>query len=56
MGTFALFIAKAWRKNGVKAIEHGGETWINQGHLQEELDLSNISAKIQYYSDEFKKA
>ena len=28
--------------------------WINQGHLQEELDLSNTSDRKQYYSDEFK--
>ena len=25
MNTVALFTAKAWRKNGVEAIEYGGE-------------------------------
>ena len=30
MDTFALFTAT---KNGVEAIEYGGEIWINQGHL-----------------------
>ena len=33
MDTFALFTAKKWIKNGVEAIEYGGEIWINQGHL-----------------------
>ena len=28
---------------------------MNQGHLQEKLDLSNISDRTQYYSDEFEK-
>ena len=34
MNTFTLFTAKAWKKNGVEAIEYGGEIWINQRHLQ----------------------
>ena len=50
-----LFTAKAWGKNVADAIEYGGEIWINQGHLQEKLDIANISDRIQYYSDEFKK-
>ena len=49
----ALFTAKAWGKNDVEAIECSAEIWINQGHLQEKLDLSNISDRTQYYSDEF---
>ena len=53
MNTFALFTVKAWRKNGVEAIEYGDEIWINQEHLQEKPDLSNISDRTQYYSDEF---
>ena len=40
------FTVNAWRKNGA-------EKWINQGHLQEKRDLSNISDRTQYYSDEF---
>ena len=52
---FASFTAQVWRKNGVEAIEYGGEIWINQGHLQEKLDLSNISDRTQYYCDEFIK-
>ena len=48
---FALFIAQAWRKNGVEAIEYCGKIWINQG----KLDPSNISDRTQYYSEEFKK-
>ena len=42
-------------KNGVEAIEYGGKIWINQGHLQEKLDIANIADRTQYYSDEFKK-
>ena len=55
MNAFALFTVKACRRNGVEAIEYGDEIWINQEHLQEKPDLSNISDRTQYYSDEFKK-
>ena len=55
MDSFTLFTANAWRKNDVEVIEYGGKIWINQGHLQEKLDLLNISDWTQYYSDEFKK-
>ena len=55
LDVFPLFTAKAWRKNDVEVTEHEGEICINQGYLQEELDLSNISDKTQYYSDKFKK-
>ena len=55
MDPFPLFTAKAWRKTGVDAIEYGGEIWINQGHLEEKLDLSNISDRTQYYSDKLTK-
>ena len=55
MDSFALFTANAWRKNGFEVIEYGSKIWINQGHLQEKLGIANISDKIQYYSDEFKK-
>ena len=53
MDSFALFTAKAWRKNGVEAIEYGGVIWTNKGHLQEKLGVLNISDRTQYYSDEF---
>ena len=53
MNTFALFTAKAWKKNGVEAIEYGGERWINQGHYQENLDIANIADRTQYYSSKF---
>ena len=39
MDPFALFTAKAWKKNHVEFIEYGGEIWINQEHLQEELSI-----------------
>ena len=55
MDSFALFTAKAWEKNGVEAIEYGGEIWINEGHLQKELGLLNISDGTQYYSEKFLK-
>ena len=55
MDSFALFIANAQRKNNVKAIQYSCKIWINQGHLQEKLDIANISDRNQYYSDEFKK-
>ena len=44
---------KSTEKNGVEAIEYGGEIWINQGDLQEKVDIANISDRTQYYSDEF---
>ena len=46
MNTIALFTAKAWRKNGVEAIEYGGEIWTNQTHLEKKLGPSNISDKF----------
>ena len=39
-------------KNGVEAIEYADKIWINQGYLQEKLDIANISDRTQYYSDE----
>ena len=33
MDSFALFTAKAWRKNEIEVIENGGEIWINQKAL-----------------------
>ena len=50
MNTFTLFIAEAWGKNGVEAIEYDREMWINQGHLQAKLDIANIADRTQYYS------
>ena len=55
MDSFALFTGNPWRKNGFEVIEYSWKIWINQGHLQEELHLSNISDKTQYYSSEFLK-
>ena len=55
MDSFALFTANAWRKNDVEAIEYSVKIRINQGHLEEKLDIANISDRTQYYSDEFKK-
>ena len=55
MNTFALFTKEAWGKNGVEAIEYGGEIWINQEHLHEKLDIANIADRTQHYSSGFKK-
>ena len=55
MDSIALFTANLWRKNNVEVIEYGGKIWINQGHLQEKLDIANIADRTQYYSDEFLK-
>ena len=55
MDSFASFTANTWINNGAEVIEYGGEIWINQGHLQEKLNLSNISDRTQYYSDKFLK-
>ena len=55
MNTFVLFTVEAWKKNGVEAKEYGGEIWINQGHLQEKLDIANIADRTQYYSSKLKK-
>ena len=43
------------RKNDVEAIEYSAKIWINQSHLQEKLDIANISNRTQYYSDKFTK-
>ena len=40
-------------KNGVEAIEYGGEILINQGHLQEKLDIANIAERTQFYYSKF---
>ena len=53
--TFTPFTAKAQRKNGVEAIEYGGEIWVNQKHFEKELNIANITDRTQYYSSEFKK-
>ena len=50
MNIFTPFTAKAWRKNGVEAIEYGGEIWINLKHFEKELDIANITDRTQYYS------
>ena len=58
MDPFALFTAQAWIKYGVEAIvvvKYGGKIWLNQGHLQKKLNLSDISERTQYYSSEFRK-
>ena len=39
-------------KYGVESIEYGGEIWINQGHLQEKLDIANISDRTQILKNE----
>ena len=54
-GLICSIHCKSMKKSGVKAMEHGSEIWINQGHLQKHLNLENISDRTQYYSDEFKK-
>ena len=55
MDSFALFTVNTWRKNDVEAIEYSAKIWINQSHLQEKLDIANISNRTQYYSDKFTK-
>ena len=53
MNSFALFTANAWRKNDVEVTEYGDKIWINQGHLQEEFGIANITDRTHCYSDEF---
>ena len=38
----------------MEKIEHGRETWINQGILEKKLNFSVTCDKTRYYSDEFK--
>ena len=52
MNIFALFTTEEWRKNCVEAKEYAGEICLNQKHLQEKIDIANISEKTQYYSSE----
>ena len=49
------FTTKAWKKDGVEAIECSDEIWVNQKHFQKQLDIANISERTQYYSSEFKR-
>ena len=51
--SFALFTANPWRKNDAEAIGYSDKIWINQDHVQEKIDIANISERRQYYSDEF---
>ena len=44
---FFYSLQKHGEKNGVEAIEYDGEIWINQGHLQEKHDFSNIADRTQ---------
>ena len=53
MNSFALFTANTWRKNDVEVTEYGDKIWINQGHLQEEFGIANITGRTHCYSDEF---
>ena len=55
MNTVTLFNAKAWGKNGVEAIEYGGEIWINQGHLEENLIFQIYLKKLNIILTKFKK-
>ena len=55
MDSLVLFTANTQRKDSVEVIEFCGKIWINQRHLQEKLDIANLSVRTQYYSDEFKK-
>ena len=55
MNTVALFTAKAWRKNGVEAIEYGGEIWINQEHLEKTLIFQIYLTKLNIILTKFKK-
>ena len=52
---FALFTAETWKKIDVEVIEYGGEIWINQKHLDKNLNIANIADKTQYYSSVFKR-
>ena len=49
------FTTKAWKKDGVEAIECSNEIWVNQKHFKKQLDIANISERTQYYSSEFKR-
>ena len=35
--------------------KYGTEIWINQKHLEKQLDIGNIADRTQYYFSEFKK-
>ena len=55
MNTFALFTAKAWKKNDVKVIEYGSEIWINQKHLQKNLILQILLTELSIILQNLKK-
>ena len=42
-------------KNDVEVIEYGGEIWINQKHLEKNLNIANIADRTQYCSSVFKR-
>ena len=46
---------KSWQENGVEVIVFNGKKWLNEKHVEEQLDYANLPAVTNQYSPELKK-
>ena len=46
---------KRWRKNGVEVIVFNSKMWLNEKHVEEQLEHSNLAAVANQYSSELIK-
>ena len=55
---FFYFVYIKWLnlvKNGVKVIVFNGKKWLNEKHIEKQLEHSNLSAVTTQYPPELKK-
>ena len=45
---------KLWQKNGVEIIIFNGKKWLNEKHVEEQLDHANLPAVTNQYFPELK--
>ena len=55
MHKMANISRKTWRKNGVEVIVFNGKKWLNEKHVEKQLEHSNLAAVTNQYSSELKK-
>ena len=55
MNAFTPFTVKARKKKDFEVVEYCGKIWMNQEHLEEKLDIANITDRTQNHSSKFKK-
>ena len=47
--------AETWGKNGVEVIVFNGKKWLNEKHIETQLEQSNLAAVTLQYSPELTK-